>query len=131
LIVSPDAGSGTFIGRLDGTDETLVQGTRQPLVDGARLLLGRGLDPTTPLTMRHTGKTFDSFRRLPISEWAPWTYKEPDQRPLQQTRWMPFADIRLGQKSGFEPSVTPEAHLEGNRFYGDPGCIGDAHGGQA
>jgi hypothetical protein len=130
-MVGPDGGSGTFIARLEGTDETLVQGTRQPLVDGARVLLGRDFEPATLLTMRHTGKAFDSFRPLTIGQWARWTYKEPDQRHLRRTRWMPFADIRLGQKSGSEPSVTPEAHLEGNRFYGDPGCIGDAHGGQA
>jgi len=120
LIVSPDIGPGTFIARLEGSDEIVVQGTRQPLVDSARVLLGRGFDPATPLTMRHAGKICDSFRPLPIGEWARWTYKEPDQRPLQRTRWKPFAGIRLGQKSGSEPPVAPEAHQTGNRFYGEP-----------
>jgi hypothetical protein len=105
LIITPDAGPGRFVARLEGSDEPIVQGTRQPLVDGAPVLLERGLDPTTPVTMRHVGKTYDSFRPLPISEWARWTYKEPDQRPLHRTRWMPFADIRSDQKTGSEPEA--------------------------
>ena len=119
LIITPDEGPGRFVARLEGSDEPIVQGTRQPLVDGARVLLARGFDPATPLTMRHAGKAYDSFRPAPLGQWARWTYKEPDQRHLHRTRWMPFADIRSGQKSGFEPEVAPEGHPPGNRFYGD------------
>jgi len=122
LIVSPDTQPGTFIARVEGPDEIVVQGTRQPLVDGARVLLGRSFDPATPLLMRHAAKACDSFQPLPISEWARWTYKEPDQRALQWTRWMPFADIRSVQKSGSVPSASPEAHLRQNRFHDAPRC---------
>ncbi|SEP42877.1 hypothetical protein SAMN02990966_06123 [Rhodospirillales bacterium URHD0017] len=130
LFITPDAGPGRFVARLESSDEPIVQGTRQPLVDGARVLLERGLDPTTPVTMRHAGQAFDSFRPLPITAWALWTYKEPDQRPLYR-RWMRFADIWSDQETRSEPLVAPKAHRPGNRLYGDPGCIGDAHGGRA
>ena len=120
LIVTPDERPGQFIARLEGSSEPIVQHTRQPLVDGARVLLARGFDPAIPLTMRHVGGTFDSFRPLPIGEWSRWTYKEPDQRPLQRTRWMPFSDIRSGQKSGSKPLVAPKVHSPANRFYGEP-----------
>ena len=33
----------------------LCEPTRQPLLDGARELLGRGVDPQTPLVMRRAG----------------------------------------------------------------------------
>ena len=65
LIIAPDEGPGRFVARVEDSNEIVVQGTRQPLVDGARVLLGRGFDPATPLTMRHAGKTCDSFQPLP------------------------------------------------------------------
>ena len=51
LIVSPDSASGKFIARLEGSDVLIVEGTRQPLVDGARVLLAHDFDPAAPLTM--------------------------------------------------------------------------------
>src|SRR5215510_10043856 len=77
LVVAPEAEpqkAGRFNGRLASTGETIVRGSRQPLVDGARELLARSFDPATPLTMRHEGKVYDSFRPAPISQWAEWTY---------------------------------------------------------
>ena len=84
LIITPDEGPARFVARLEGSDEPIVQATRQPLVDGARVLLARGFEPATPLTMRHAGKAYDSFHPLQISKWARWTYKEPDQRHLHR-----------------------------------------------
>lgn len=119
LIVSPDTGPGKFIARLEGSDKIVVQGTRQPLVDGARLLLGRGLDPATPFTMRHDGKTYDSFRPAALGHWAGQTYEEGERRSLRSSRWMPFPASAYGQKSGIGPLGAPEGHPPGNRFYGD------------
>src|SRR5262249_8569183 len=89
--------------------ETIVSGSRQPLVDGARELLARGYDPATPLTMRVDGKAYDSFRPAPISEWAKWTYSESEKHPLKRRPWlpreMPVAVDREAQKSGIEPSA--------------------------
>ena len=69
LVVAPKS-AGRFTARLESTGEVIVEGTRQPLVDGARALLARGFDPATPLTMRHEGKGYDSFQPLPIGKWA-------------------------------------------------------------
>lgn len=35
--------------------------SRQPFLDGARVLLARGLDPTTRLIMRHAGSDIDAL----------------------------------------------------------------------
>jgi len=70
LLVAPEADSpGRFTARLESTGETIVASTRQPLADGARVLLARGFDPATPLTMRMEGKAYDSFQPLPIGQW--------------------------------------------------------------
>jgi hypothetical protein len=119
LIIIPEADpqkGGRFTGRLESTGEAIVANTRQPLVDGARELLARGIDPATPLTMRLEGKAYDSFRHLPLGEWAKWTYTEPDKRGLKSQRWIPFSGARDGQKSGSEPSVVPNPHPEANSF---------------
>ena len=86
--------------------EVIVRGSRQPLVDGARELLARGLDPATLLTMRHQGKAYDSFRPAPIGEWAKWTYQEGEKRTLTRALWRPFADMRGTQKSGSDEVAT-------------------------
>ena len=119
LVVAP-ASAGRFTARLEITGELLVTSTRQPLVDGARVLLDRGFDPATPLTMRHKGKAYDSFQPMPIGHWAKWTYKEREKGGMAVGRWMPFAVPRSGQKSSSEPSVAPEARETENRFHGGP-----------
>jgi hypothetical protein len=117
LVVAPE-GLGRFTARLESTGELIVEGTRQPLVDGARELLARGFDPAALLTMRMEGKTFDSFQPLPIGQWAKWTYKEGEKDALRRTRWMPLPTDRGWQKSGSEPSVVPEGRETENRFHG-------------
>ena len=66
LVVASEADStGRFTAWLESTGDLLVASTRQPLVDGPRVLLAQGFDPGTPLTMRHEGSAHDSFRPLP------------------------------------------------------------------
>jgi hypothetical protein len=121
LVVTPEADSpGRFTARLESTDELIVAGTRQPLVDGARVLLDRGFDPATPLTMRLEGKAYDSFQPLPISQWAKWTYTEGENTPLRCARWMPRPAVGEGQKVGSEPEVAPEGRETENRFHAGP-----------
>jgi hypothetical protein len=118
LIASPDRKKpGAFSAYLE-TGDALVAGSRQPLVDGARELLARGFDPSTLLTMRHEGKSYDSFQPLPIGEWAKWTHAESEERSLRRGPWMPFPAPRSGQKSGSEPLEVPEGHQTENRFHG-------------
>jgi hypothetical protein len=123
LVVAPEA-AGRFTARLESTGELLVTSTRQPLVDGARVLLAQGFDPGTPLTMRMECKSYDSFQPMPIAEWAKWTYKEREKGCLAVERWMPFAAPRSGQKSGSEPSGATEARETENRFHGGPPTAG-------
>jgi hypothetical protein len=121
LVVTPDPQkAGRFTARLESTGELLVVNTRQPLVDGARVLLAQGFDPGTPLTMRHEGSAHDSFQPMSIAEWAKWTYKEREKGGLAVESWMPFAVPWSGQKSGSEPSVAPEGRETENRFHGGP-----------
>jgi hypothetical protein len=120
LIASRDRKKpGAFSAYLE-TGDALVASTRQPLVDGARVLLARGFDPVTPLTMRMEGKAYDSFQPMPIGEWAKWTYEESEKTALRRVRWMPFAEGAGRQKSGSEPSVAPEGRKTENRFHGGP-----------
>jgi hypothetical protein len=52
--------------RLHGKFETHLNGrqlciSRQPLLDGARILLAEGIDPETPIVTRHAGAGFDAM----------------------------------------------------------------------
>jgi len=113
LIVSPGTDpqkAGKFTSCLESTGETIVSGSRQPLVDSARELLARGYDPATLLTMRHEGGPHDSFKPAPIGKWAKLAYEESEKKPLRQVRWMPFPAAAGTQKSGSEPWPVPEGH---------------------
>lgn len=100
IVVSEAKPVGTFTGRLESTGEVIVERTRQPLVEAARRLITMGFDPETPLTMRHAGKAFDSFRPQPIGEWAKWTYAEGEKTELRARRWEPFPGAGCRQKQG-------------------------------
>jgi hypothetical protein len=119
LVVAPET-PGRFTARLESTAELVVENSRQPLVDGARVLLGQGFDPGTPLTMRHERKGYNSFQPMPIGHWAKWTYKEGEKDALRRTPWMPLPTDRGWQKSGSEPSKVPEDWETENRFHGGP-----------
>src|SRR5499427_8534951 len=115
LIVSPGTDpqkAGKFTACLESIGETIVSGSRQPLVDGARELLARGYDPAALLTMRHQGSTCDSFVPAPIGGWAKWPYTEGETSPLRRARWIPRAAVGEGQKSGVWPVAGPEGHPE-------------------
>jgi hypothetical protein len=75
-------------------DSERVVTSDQPVVDGARELLARGFDPADMLTARHAGSDVDSFRSMPISQWARWTYKEPTSGRLQRTNWTPHPRVK-------------------------------------
>jgi hypothetical protein len=67
--------AGRFMASLDG--RVLVQSSRQPLLDAARVLVGEGHDPGAVVTMRHAGSTTDALRarlgvaaRLTVAEAA-------------------------------------------------------------
>lgn len=118
LILKPEsvgdlrpAKAARLVARLESTGEVVVR-SHQPLVDGARELIARGFDPATPLTMRHVGKSYDSFAPKPLSHWAKWTYSEGEQQRLQRREWRPREEAAVavsaeGQKScGLDPAAT-------------------------
>src|SRR5262245_42598210 len=53
LVVTPAGRPGRFTARLGG--RLVVASSRQPLLDGARVLLAEGADPRSRITMRHAG----------------------------------------------------------------------------
>lgn len=46
--------------------ELLVAATEHPLTDGAHVLVRRGFEPETPVTLRHEGADHDSFKPMPL-----------------------------------------------------------------
>ena len=57
-MIKPSGRAGRFLGYVG--DELIVT-SRQPFLDGARTLLARGYDPTTPYNMRHANSATFSF----------------------------------------------------------------------
>jgi hypothetical protein len=51
---------------LDG--RRIVERGTTPFCDAARRLLAEGLDPVTPIAMRHTGKDYDALRSTTVEE---------------------------------------------------------------
>lgn len=104
LITHPHIERGGFhLDRFDAyLDDALITTSRQPLLDGARVLLAPGVDPNAMLTMRHANRDYDSFEPQAIGEWAQWTVMESDRRGLQRKRWQPFGDA-----SGSERVASP------------------------
>ena len=121
-------GTTQFRATLDG--EHIVTSDR-PLVDAARILLGRGYDPATPLTMRHIGSLYDSFVLMPIGEWAKLTYEEGAKAPLNRRKWKPFPD-GVSRRDG-RPKVAlgaPEGgntHADGESSVAAPPAAGNVH----
>ena len=58
LVIDPAGKAGLFLGRVGS--EAIVR-SRQPFLDGARVLLACGYDPATPYNMRHANSSTLSF----------------------------------------------------------------------
>ncbi len=101
LIVTAAKTPGTFDAALE-TGEVIVRATRTPLADGARKLLERGYNPSMPLTMRHAGKSYESFEPEPIAAWARITNTETERQPLTKQVWRPNPVYAWRGKSGSE-----------------------------
>lgn len=84
--------------------------SRQPFYDGARELLRRGYDPETPLNLRHEGGEHDSFAiSHPIREWARWTTKESDKRPIHRVTWKPYFSSPVEAETRVSTEPVPKA----------------------
>src|SRR5262245_45037284 len=100
LSVRP-AKSGRFEARVG---DRLLCTSRQPLLDAARIMLAEGVDPATPLTMRHERSSTDSLSST-VGKAAKLTVGEepsPRFRP-----WVPFEGVRMPDRSAAGPVFLP------------------------
>ena len=78
-----------FEAHLDGE---LICVSRQPRLDGARVLLKRGYSPDALMTARAHNRGYDSFVVAPIGELAKWTITERDRTGLRRELWRSYQD---------------------------------------
>jgi hypothetical protein len=78
LVIKPSGRAGRFLGYIG--DDLLVT-SRQPFLDGARVLLARGYDPGTPYNMRHANSETLSFVTTTIGHAAGLTTNDTGSGP--------------------------------------------------
>jgi hypothetical protein len=83
LIVVEPVGGGRFRSKIDG--RVIVESSRQPFVDSARVLIGEGCDPSVALHMKHTGSDVVALR-APLGKAARLSVEEGPNGP----RFVPF-----------------------------------------
>lgn len=85
LTVTP-TGFGRFAATLPNGEHLVT--SHQPLFAGARALSDRGVDPATPLTMRHAGSAHTAMRST-VGNAAGWTVKERESGGIRIARYTP------------------------------------------
>ena len=94
ITVKPVDRYGTFDAYLG---ERLMTTSHQPFLDSARVLLAEGVDPATPLIMRHAGSQTDSLKG-PVGAAAKLTVKETSpEGPIFRT-WEPYPFQKGGER---------------------------------
>jgi hypothetical protein len=83
--VRPAARPGTYIAAIAGRD---ICTSRQPFLDGARILLREGASPETVIVMRWAGTTTDALTAT-VGAAAKLTVKEPDRGRPHFATWKP------------------------------------------
>jgi hypothetical protein len=118
VVVSPTKSAGHFQAKLQHTDEVLVQNSRQPFLDGARVLVLRGYDPGALLVMKHLGSDTVALR-APLGKAAKLTVEEGPHGPrLVGFRTDPKTRVAAPP---IAPSVGPLSNLpESNSLTGAP-----------
>jgi hypothetical protein len=93
IIVQPVKGRapGYWRADLEG-GPTLLDRTRQPMLDAARMLLARGIDPAALITMPHLGTSYDSFRPVRLAIAAKTSTSEPAARSIHFRNWRPVPE---------------------------------------
>ena len=77
---------GRFVATLDGRQLCI---SRQPLLDAARGLIDEGIDPATPIAIRHTGAGFDALTSA-VGAAAKWTVRENETSHRTSSVGRPF-----------------------------------------
>jgi hypothetical protein len=100
ISVSPRTSPGRFQARLESTDELLVDSSRQPFVDAARVLVGKGYNPASVLEMKHQGSDIVALR-APLAKAAKVAVEEGPHGPR-------FVAFRTGPKTRVaSPPIAP------------------------
>lgn len=92
---------GKFTVHLDGRQLCI---SRQPLLDGARILLAEGFDPKTPIVTRHAGDDFDAMIST-VGEAAKWKNEKVGPRFV---RWKAFPVVRYRSSMRLNEPPVPD-----------------------
>ena len=98
----------------------LICVSRQPRLDGARVLLKRGISAETLLTTRAHNRDYDSWIPAPLGELAEWTIVESSRDGLLRRKWEPF------EKCDSTPPVEARTRKSGLRGVQVPESDDDA-----
>jgi hypothetical protein len=117
LIIRPYYAPGTGK-RAHGQFETrlgdrLICISRQPLLDAARVLAAEGVDPATPIAVRHESAEYDSLRST-LGFAAGLTIEENEKVGPRLARWKAFSrsDVRAPVRLFGEPASRSTPTLE-------------------
>jgi hypothetical protein len=105
IIAVRPAKDGKFEARVD---DRLLCTSRQPFLDAVRILLAEGVEPATPITMRHERTGTDSLIST-VGKAAKLTVKEEPSPRFR--RWEPFKKSRIADRSALK-----------DRFFCPRGC---------
>jgi hypothetical protein len=89
LVIDPAGKAGLFSGRVG--NEIVVR-SRQPFLDGARVLLARGYDPATPYNMRHARSQVQAFVTTTIGHAAELRAAD-DGSGMRFRRFVPYEEL--------------------------------------
>ena len=81
--------------------------SRQPLLDAARVLIDEGIDPATPIAIRHTGAGFDALTSA-VGAAAKWTVRENETQSPTFVRWKAFSRDDVQAPMRFDERPVPE-----------------------
>lgn len=123
--------AGCHVDRFDAyLDGDLIVTSRQPIFAGARALVGRGVDPATPMCGRwHRTGTRTMFGT--VGEFAKWTVHET-RDGLKRTPYVALDAAAFGFRRGQERATAPsevggcQPGLTSAAGGADSGCAGEA-----
>ena len=113
---SPTSGKrihGKFEARLNGR---LICISHQPLLDGARVLAAEGIDPATPIRMRHEGAAYDALHST-VGVAASLTVRQTDADGPRFVRWKPFSRRDVGAPMRSSGSPVPDTGQPAERLH--------------
>lgn len=84
--------NGNCEGYLESNPDVKVHACVEPLLVGARMLLGAGMKPDALLTTRWAGKDYDNFVPAPIGKLAKISTSGTDLLGLRFVEWIPYPE---------------------------------------